>query len=98
MGLALTACEREEPAPPQKENMSIAVDTDGKITLNGKLVTQEELEPHLCSHSKARSVIIEQDATGQYTKTTEQMGPTCEFTEKTIIEVEPGGKYSVTAN
>jgi biopolymer transport protein ExbD len=74
--IALAACGRDTTAVSPKENINIAVDTEGKITLNGKPVTEEQLKAYL--DSRSGTTIIEVDAAGKTTVTVDGKPMTAE--------------------
>ncbi len=74
--IGLAACGRETTAVSPKENINIIVDTDGKITLNGKSATEEQLKSYL--DSRSGTTIFEVDAAGKTTVTVDGKSMTAE--------------------
>jgi hypothetical protein len=65
--LALAGCQPEPATSVRKEHMNIAVDTEGRIKLNGKPVTDEELAKYLTNQIGKITLVPDADREGTVT-------------------------------
>ena len=64
LAVSIAACEREPVRTKLPEPVHIAVDVNGKITLNGEPVPLEQLEARL--KKDGGSILVETDAVGNH--------------------------------